>query len=74
MKGRISRWIYARKIPGTSGPSGLGQPATGQRSVAGYIGAGAQQDATVVVDGRQERLPSQGFFLGATLMDQVTPR
>jgi malonate-semialdehyde dehydrogenase (acetylating) / methylmalonate-semialdehyde dehydrogenase len=41
--------------------------------VAGYIGAGAQQGATVVVDGREEDVPSGGFFLGTTLLDHVTP-
>jgi NAD-dependent aldehyde dehydrogenases len=41
--------------------------------VAGYIGAGAQQGATLVVDGRTEDVPSEGFFLGTTLLDHVTP-
>ena len=41
--------------------------------VAGYIGAGAEQGATVVVDGREEDVPSEGFFLGTTLLDHVTP-
>jgi len=40
--------------------------------VAGYIGAGAEQGATVVVDGREGDVPSQGFFLGTTLLDHVT--
>ena len=41
--------------------------------VAGYISAGAEAGATLVVDGRQEDVPSQGFFLGTTLLDHVTP-
>jgi malonate-semialdehyde dehydrogenase (acetylating) / methylmalonate-semialdehyde dehydrogenase len=41
--------------------------------VAGYIGAGAAQGATLVVDGRSVDLPAAGFFLGTTLMDHVTP-
>jgi malonate-semialdehyde dehydrogenase (acetylating)/methylmalonate-semialdehyde dehydrogenase len=41
--------------------------------VAGYIGAGAKQGATVVVDGRDQHVPSVGFFLGTTLLDHVTP-
>jgi malonate-semialdehyde dehydrogenase (acetylating)/methylmalonate-semialdehyde dehydrogenase len=41
--------------------------------VAGYIGAGAQQGATLVVDGRDEDVPAEGFFLGTTLLDNVTP-
>jgi malonate-semialdehyde dehydrogenase (acetylating)/methylmalonate-semialdehyde dehydrogenase len=41
--------------------------------VAGYIGAGADAGAKVVVDGRQQELPEDGFFLGMTLLDEVTP-
>jgi malonate-semialdehyde dehydrogenase (acetylating)/methylmalonate-semialdehyde dehydrogenase len=41
--------------------------------VAGYIGAGAESGATVVVDGREGDVPSDGFFLGTTLLDHVTP-
>jgi malonate-semialdehyde dehydrogenase (acetylating)/methylmalonate-semialdehyde dehydrogenase len=42
--------------------------------VAGYIAAGAESGARVVVDGRQADLPSDGFFLGTTLLDHVTPQ
>ncbi|HKX68860.1 MAG TPA: CoA-acylating methylmalonate-semialdehyde dehydrogenase [Intrasporangium sp.] len=41
--------------------------------VAGYIGAGADAGAKVVVDGREQEVPKDGFFLGMTLLDQVTP-
>ena len=41
--------------------------------VAGYIGAGEQAGATVVVDGREATVPQDGFFLGTTLLDHVTP-
>jgi malonate-semialdehyde dehydrogenase (acetylating) / methylmalonate-semialdehyde dehydrogenase len=41
--------------------------------VAGYIASGAQSGATVVVDGREGDVPSDGFFLGTTLLDNVTP-
>jgi malonate-semialdehyde dehydrogenase (acetylating)/methylmalonate-semialdehyde dehydrogenase len=45
--------------------------------VAGYIAEGAAAGATVVVDGRpghcEQDLPEQGFFLGTTLLDHVTP-
>jgi malonate-semialdehyde dehydrogenase (acetylating)/methylmalonate-semialdehyde dehydrogenase len=40
--------------------------------VAGYIAAGAESGATVVVDGRRADLPSDGFFLGTTLLDHVS--
>jgi malonate-semialdehyde dehydrogenase (acetylating) / methylmalonate-semialdehyde dehydrogenase len=41
--------------------------------VAGYIGAGERAGATVVVDGREATVPQDGFFLGTTLLDHVTP-
>lgn len=41
--------------------------------VAGYIEAGAQAGATVVIDGRESDVPDEGYFLGATLLDSVTP-
>ena len=39
--------------------------------VAGYIDAGAEAGATVVLDGR-ENAPAEGFFLNPTLFDDVT--
>ena len=41
--------------------------------VRGYIDAGEAQGATVVVDGRTADVPQDGFFLGVTLLDHVTP-
>lgn len=41
--------------------------------VAGYVDAGEAAGASVVVDGRAGDLPEQGFFLGTTLLDHVTP-
>jgi malonate-semialdehyde dehydrogenase (acetylating) / methylmalonate-semialdehyde dehydrogenase len=41
--------------------------------VASYVDAGESSGATVVVDGRQADVPAEGFFLGATLLDHVTP-
>jgi malonate-semialdehyde dehydrogenase (acetylating)/methylmalonate-semialdehyde dehydrogenase len=41
--------------------------------VAGYIASGADSGAVVVVDGRDADVPSDGFFLGTTLLDKVTP-
>ncbi|GAA4602064.1 malonate-semialdehyde dehydrogenase (acetylating)/methylmalonate-semialdehyde dehydrogenase [Actinoplanes octamycinicus] len=40
--------------------------------VAGYIEAGAAQGAKVIADGR-DIAEKPGFFLGATLLDNVTP-
>jgi len=41
--------------------------------VAGYIGSGESAGASVVVDGRAGDVPTDGFFLGTTLLDRVTP-
>jgi len=41
--------------------------------VAGYVGAGADAGATVVVDGRDAQFDNDGYFLGVTLLDHVTP-
>jgi malonate-semialdehyde dehydrogenase (acetylating)/methylmalonate-semialdehyde dehydrogenase len=41
--------------------------------VAGYIAQGEEAGATVVVDGRDADLPTDGFFLGTTLLDHVAP-
>jgi malonate-semialdehyde dehydrogenase (acetylating)/methylmalonate-semialdehyde dehydrogenase len=40
--------------------------------VAGYIAAGEKSGATVVVDGRDADVPADGFFLGTTLLDNVS--
>jgi malonate-semialdehyde dehydrogenase (acetylating)/methylmalonate-semialdehyde dehydrogenase len=60
---------------GTQPDTDIGPLITAEHraKVAGYIGAGARQGATLVVDGRQGDLPAEGFFLGTTLMDHVTP-
>ncbi|MEO9139683.1 MAG: CoA-acylating methylmalonate-semialdehyde dehydrogenase [Jatrophihabitans sp.] len=41
--------------------------------VVAYIAAGAESGASVVVDGRETEVPADGFFLGTTLLDHVTP-
>jgi malonate-semialdehyde dehydrogenase (acetylating)/methylmalonate-semialdehyde dehydrogenase len=41
--------------------------------VRDYIEQGAAAGATVVVDGRDADVPEDGFFLGVTLLDHVTP-
>jgi malonate-semialdehyde dehydrogenase (acetylating)/methylmalonate-semialdehyde dehydrogenase len=60
---------------GTDPESQMGPLISAQHrdKVAGYIEAGVTQGATVVADGRAEDLPKDGFFLGATLLDNVTP-
>ena len=39
----------------------------------GYVDQGEQAGATLVVDGREADVPTDGFFLGMTLLDNVTP-
>jgi malonate-semialdehyde dehydrogenase (acetylating)/methylmalonate-semialdehyde dehydrogenase len=41
--------------------------------VASYIDAGESCGARVVVDGRMADVPEEGFFLGVSLLDEVTP-
>ncbi len=41
--------------------------------VANYIDTAGAEGAQVSVDGREAKLPEQGFFLGATLLDHVKP-
>jgi malonate-semialdehyde dehydrogenase (acetylating)/methylmalonate-semialdehyde dehydrogenase len=43
--------------------------------VRGYVDAGVAEGATLVVDGRTLKVPGheQGYFLGGTLFDHVTP-
>jgi malonate-semialdehyde dehydrogenase (acetylating) / methylmalonate-semialdehyde dehydrogenase len=41
--------------------------------VASYIESGREQGATVVADGRETAPGGDGFFLGASLLDNVTP-
>ena len=41
--------------------------------VASYVDQGEAAGATVVVDGRATQVPDRGFFLGATLLDDVMP-
>jgi malonate-semialdehyde dehydrogenase (acetylating)/methylmalonate-semialdehyde dehydrogenase len=53
----------------------MGPLITGEHrdKVAGYIAAGAEAGAVVVIDGREADVPQDGFFLGATLLDRVDP-
>ncbi|MDN7131192.1 CoA-acylating methylmalonate-semialdehyde dehydrogenase [Halomonas sp. MC140] len=46
-----------------------------QEKVCGYIDSAEQQGAKIVVDGRGVQVPGHdnGFYVGGTLIDQVTP-
>jgi malonate-semialdehyde dehydrogenase (acetylating)/methylmalonate-semialdehyde dehydrogenase len=41
--------------------------------VASYLDTAAEQGATVVADGRELEIEGDGFFLGVSLIDEVTP-
>jgi malonate-semialdehyde dehydrogenase (acetylating) / methylmalonate-semialdehyde dehydrogenase len=59
---------------GSSPDSEMGPLITGQHrdKVASYLDSGTEQGAKLVLDGR-ETAPGGGFFLGASLLDEVTP-
>ena len=61
--------------PGADPQSEMGPLITREHRdrVAGYVGAGAEEGATVVVDGRDAVFEGDGFFLGVSLLDRVTP-
>ncbi len=40
--------------------------------VLGYVDQGVSEGAKLVVDGRKRKLPSEGFFVGPSVFDQVT--
>ena len=61
--------------PGTDTAAEMGPLITGEHrdKVASYLAGAAGEGATVVVDGREADVPSQGFFLGVSLVDNVRP-
>jgi malonate-semialdehyde dehydrogenase (acetylating)/methylmalonate-semialdehyde dehydrogenase len=63
--------------PGSDPEAEMGPLVTQQHrdKVASYLDSGVAQGATVVADGREHPLyqESEGFFLGVSLIDQVTP-
>ncbi len=61
--------------PGTDPASEMGPLITAEHRdrVAAYVQRGADAGADAVVDGRQLAVAGDGFFLGASLLDHVTP-
>jgi malonate-semialdehyde dehydrogenase (acetylating)/methylmalonate-semialdehyde dehydrogenase len=53
----------------------MGPLVTGDHcaKVAGYVDKGVAEGATPLVDGRERRPASGGFYLGPTIFDHVTP-
>jgi len=69
-----SRMANIKTGDGTQG-SDMGPLVTAvhRDKVASYIEAGAKAGATLVVDGRALEVAGDGFWLGPTLFDNVTP-
>src|SRR4051812_33353514 len=62
--------------PGTEAASEMGPLVTRQHrdKVASYLDGGVAQGATLAVDGRSHAVPAgDGFWLGPTVLDHVTP-
>jgi malonate-semialdehyde dehydrogenase (acetylating) / methylmalonate-semialdehyde dehydrogenase len=62
--------------PGTDPESEMGPLVTREHrdKVAGYLDSGREQGATVVRDGREDPVArGDGFYLGVSLLDGVTP-
>jgi malonate-semialdehyde dehydrogenase (acetylating)/methylmalonate-semialdehyde dehydrogenase len=61
--------------PGTEPGVEMGPLVTREHrdKVAAYIDSGRDQGATVVADGRESAPAGDGFFLGVSLLDNVTP-
>ncbi|HLR85417.1 MAG TPA: CoA-acylating methylmalonate-semialdehyde dehydrogenase [Nocardioidaceae bacterium] len=60
--------------PGTEAASEMGPLITREHRdrVASYIDAAKESGAKVVVDGREQTFDGDGFFLGVSLVDEVT--
>jgi malonate-semialdehyde dehydrogenase (acetylating)/methylmalonate-semialdehyde dehydrogenase len=61
--------------PGLEPGSEMGPLITREHrdKVAGYLDTASEQGATVVADGRELEIEGDGFFLGVSLIDEVTP-
>ncbi|TFD07666.1 CoA-acylating methylmalonate-semialdehyde dehydrogenase [Cryobacterium sp. TMT1-66-1] len=70
-----SRMTTLRVGPGTDPTSQMGPLITGEHRdrVASYLAGAEAAGATMVVDGRAQKFDSDGFFLGVSLIDHVTP-
>ena len=61
--------------PGTDPANEMGPLITREHrdKVASYLAGAPAEGATLVVDGREADLPTDGFFLGVSLIDNVKP-
>ncbi|WP_131735529.1 CoA-acylating methylmalonate-semialdehyde dehydrogenase [Actinomadura roseirufa] len=75
--GRLREKARAIKVgPGLEAGSEMGPVVTPEalERVRGYIGSGVDAGADLVVDGREIDVRGDGFFVGPTLFDHVTPK
>jgi malonate-semialdehyde dehydrogenase (acetylating)/methylmalonate-semialdehyde dehydrogenase len=73
---KIQDRMKAVKVaPGIEEDADMGPLVTSEHRdrVAGYIDKGVEEGATLVEDGRPLATEQEGFFLGPTLFDHVTP-
>jgi malonate-semialdehyde dehydrogenase (acetylating)/methylmalonate-semialdehyde dehydrogenase len=70
-----ARMPKLRVGPGTDADAEMGPLITREHrdKVAGYLADAPGEGATVVVDGRDNDLPAEGFFLAPSLIDKVKP-
>jgi len=71
----IAQRLPAIKVgPGTDPSNEMGPVITAEHrdKVAGYLEGAPGEGATVVVDGRTADLPADGFFIGVSLIDNLT--
>jgi malonate-semialdehyde dehydrogenase (acetylating)/methylmalonate-semialdehyde dehydrogenase len=76
LMGAIKERLPKVKIgPGTEPENEMGPLITREHrdKVASYIDGAREQGATVVSDGRELDVDGNGFFLGVSLLDNVTP-
>ncbi len=61
--------------PGTEQDVEMGPLVTCQHrdKVASYLDIGVKEGAKLVLDARTQKVPGDGFYLGTSLFDQVTP-
>lgn len=72
IKERLPKLIVG---PGTDPSAEMGPLITREHrdKVASYVAGAPAEGATVVVDGRENDLPEEGFFLAPSLIDNVAP-
>ena len=73
---RLAEKARALRVgPGSQAGVEMGPVVTAahREKIRGHIAAGVAEGAKLVLDGRALAIPGEGFFLGPTLFDQVTP-